>query len=92
MNRAFSTSWHLCKCLISFEWITVRLSGSGPKPYTRLCGFGDSPLWVACDKTAAASLTKSEGGPGVEGCISLCTFQNIVLFNQTVLCLIQRKL
>lgn len=32
MNRALSTSWHLCKCLISFEWITVRLSGLGPEP------------------------------------------------------------
>lgn len=30
-NRALFPAWHICKCLISFEWITVRLSGLGPK-------------------------------------------------------------
>lgn len=30
-NSALFPAWHICKCLISFEWITVRLSGLGPK-------------------------------------------------------------
>lgn len=39
-------AWHICKCLISFEWITVRLSGLGPKTRQASAFWGQSLMGV----------------------------------------------
>lgn len=41
-NSALFPAWHICKCLISFEWITVRLSGLGPKTRQTSAFWGES--------------------------------------------------
>lgn len=57
MNGALSCSWHLCKCLITFEWITVRLSGLGPKPRH----------WCSTGRQSLTAVPWQNGGSGWGG-------------------------
>lgn len=56
---ALFPAWRICKCLISFEWITVRLSGLGPK--TRQASAFSETVPHGCHVTERWSYVDKEG-------------------------------